>query len=83
MNSTPRIFKEKLINARLSRFSANNIPDFERKFNEICQWQNSCSKGDLNRTKETSVQGFFLTRVFKDVFGYNELVGEGCMHIVE
>ena len=77
MNSTPQIFKDRLINGRLSHFSKDDIPDFDKKFHEISLWYKSCTEKDLDKTKETSVQGLFMTRLFNGVFGYSEIVDEG------
>lgn len=77
MNSTPQIFKEKLINGRLSHFTKDDITDFDKKFHEISLWHKSCTEKDLEKTKETSVQGLFMTRLFQGVFGYSEIVDAG------
>lgn len=77
MNSTPHIFKERLIKGRLSHFAKEDVPDFEKKFHEITLWHTSCTEKDLEKTKETSVQGLFMTRLFRGVFGYSEIVDEG------
>ena len=77
MNSTSHIFKERLINARLAHLTEDEVPDFEKKFHEIKLWHKSCTEKDLDKTKETSVQGLFMTRLFNGVFGYSEIVDEG------
>lgn len=77
MNSTPHIFKERLINGHLSHFTKDDVPDFDKKFREITLWQTSCTEKNLEKTKETSVQGSFMTRLFRGVFGYSEIVDEG------
>lgn len=77
MNSTPHIFKERLINGRLSHFTKDDVPYFDKKFHEITLWHTSCTEKDLEKTKETSVQGLFMTRLFQGVFGYLEIVDEG------
>lgn len=81
MNSTPYIFKERFINSRLAHFTRNNIPDFDAKYKEICKWCNATADQYLDRTKETAVQGAFMTRLFNQVFGYLEIVDDGeCYH---
>lgn len=77
MNSTPQIFKKRLIESKLSHFTKDSIPDFDKKFHEIKLWHKSCTEKDLEKTKETSVQGLFMTRLFNGVFGYSEIVDEG------
>ena len=76
MNSTPQIFKERLINNRLARFTRENIPNYDAKYKEICKWCNATAEQHLDRTKETAVQGAFMTRLFNQVFGYLEVVDD-------
>lgn len=76
MNSTPKIIKERLINSYLSHFTRENIPDFDAKFKEIGLWCNATAEQHLDRTKETAVQGAFMTRLFNQVFGYLEVVDD-------
>lgn len=77
MNSTPQIFKERLINGCLAHFTKENVTDFDKKFHEISLWYKSCTEMNLEKTKETSVQGLFMTRLFQGVLGYSEVVDEG------
>ena len=77
MNSTAHIFKEKMIQTRLSHFTRDNIPDFDIKMREITKWYNASAEKYLDRTKETAVQGAFMTRLFNQVFGYTEIVDDG------
>ena len=76
MNSTPRIFKERLISKRLAHFTKENVPGFEQKFHEINLWQKSATSGNLDKTKESSIQGSFMTRLFNQVFGYYEIMDD-------
>lgn len=76
MNSTPQIFKERLINSRLAHFTRDNVPDFAAKFKEIGLWCNATAEQHLDRTKETAVQGAFMTRLFNQVFGYLEIMDD-------
>ena len=77
MNSTAYIFKEKMIQSKLSHFTRDNIPDFDSKMKEITKWYNASAEKYLDRTKETAVQGAFMTRLFNQVFGYTEIVDDG------
>ena len=77
MDSTPYIFKEKLIKSRLEHFTKDSIPNFEEKFKEIVRWYNASAEKYLDRTKETEIQGTFMTRLFNGVFGYNEIIDDG------
>ena len=80
MNATPKIFKERFINSRLTHFTRSNIPDYERKYKEICKWCNATAEQHLDRTKETAVQGAFMTRLFNQVLGYLEIVDDGNLY---
>lgn len=71
MDSISKIFKERLIANHLSKFTRDNIPDFERKWKKICNWRKSCIQGDLEHTKETQIQGAFLVQIFDEVLGYS------------
>ena len=76
MNSTPQIFKDRLINSRLAHFTRDNVPNFDAKFKEIGLWCNATAEQHLDRTKETAVQGAFMTRLFNQVFGYLEIMDD-------
>lgn len=80
MNSTPYIFKERLINNRLAHFTRENVPDFTKKYKEVCLWCNATAEKHLDRTKETAVQGAFMTRVFNQVFGYLEVMDDSSCY---
>lgn len=71
MNTTAKMFKDRLINKYLSKFSKDNINDFERKWKRIQNWRKSCIQGDLEHTKETQIQGAFLVQIFDEILGYS------------
>lgn len=76
MSSTPYIFKSKLIESRLEHFTKDNIPNYEAKRQEIIRWFNASAEKYLDRTKETEIQGIFMTRLFNGVFGYDEVIDD-------
>lgn len=80
MNSKPQIFKDRFIRSKLSHYSKNNISDYQSKFTEICKWCNATSEKYLDKTKETAVQGAFMTRLFNQVLGYSEIVDDGDIY---
>ena len=81
MNSTARIFKDRLIKTRLERFTRESISDYDAKYKEICLWCKATTESDLAKTKETAVQGAFMTRLFNQVFGYLEIMDDtDCYH---
>lgn len=73
MGSVAKIFKEKLVTSHLSKFSRDDIPDYDKKRKIIGRWQKSCMQGDLNKTKETEIQGAFMMQVFDQVLGYSSV----------
>ena len=73
MGSVAKIFKEKLVANHLAKFSRDDISDFDRKRKIISRWQKSCMQGDLNKTKETEIQGAFMMQVFDQVLGYTSV----------
>ncbi len=77
MNSTVHIFKEKMVQSKLSHFTRDNIPEYDKKWDEIRKWYNASAEKYLDKTKETAVHGYFLTRLFNQVFGYTQLVDDG------
>lgn len=75
MNSTDKIFKDRLIQNYLSKFDRDNIPNFEEKFRIMKRWYNASADQYLDRTKETQIQGTFMTHVFESVLGYATVTG--------
>ena len=71
MNSITKIFKDRLIQNYLSKFSRDNIDDFDRKWKRIQNWRKSCIQGDLEHTKESQIQGAFLVQIFDEILGYS------------
>lgn len=71
MNTRAKIFKDGLVKKYLSKFSRNNISDFERKWKRIQNWRKSCIKGDLEHTKETQIQGAFFVQIFEEILEYS------------
>ena len=83
MNITKYIFKDELIKAYLGRLSDDTIPDFHKKWEIIKKWRKSCIDGDLTSTKETSVQGVFLSEIFGTVLGYSTVVDGGIYNQIQ
>jgi hypothetical protein len=70
MNNISVLFNRKILDKYLSAFKAEHISDYERKRAEILKWKTSVEKSDLQKTKETAVQGKFFASVFEKVLGY-------------
>lgn len=75
MNSVDKIFKDRLIENYLSKFSRDNISNFEEKFRIMKRWYNASAEKHLDRTKETAIQGTFMMQVFENVLGYTTITG--------
>lgn len=75
MNSTAKIFKDRLIENYLSKFTKENVPDFEGKWKKINLWRKACVEGNLEHTKESAIQGSFMVQIFEYVLGYATQTG--------
>ena len=64
-----------LFHARLVRERVNALPSdlFERHAPTVRPWLEHLASGRLNETKETSLHGGFLERIFGDLLGYNTM----------
>ena len=64
------LFNQKLARERIARFE---FPDGEKagRIEKILSgWQDALRDGDLSSTKEKTLQGSFLIKIFEDVLGY-------------
>lgn len=83
MKKIQHIFKEELIKKYLDKYLEESILDFDKKWDIIKKWKKSCESGDLTSTKETSVQGLFLSEIFGQVLGYSTVVDGGVYNLVQ
>ncbi|MBR5640640.1 MAG: N-6 DNA methylase [Firmicutes bacterium] len=65
------MFNKRLIDNRMQHFTRNDVPDFESKWTRIKKWKKSCDVGNLEKTKETQIQGLFMSQIFDEVLGYD------------
>jgi type I restriction-modification system DNA methylase subunit len=77
MNNTPVLFNRRILDKYLFSFSHDQITDYDGKRAEMMRWKKAVETGDLAKTKETSVQGQFLAKVFERVLGYTSISGAG------
>ena len=77
MNSNPILFNRKILDKYLSAYKTEQITDYEIKRAEMARWKKAVETGDLQKTKETSVQGKFLGSVFEKVLGYSSFLSGG------
>ena len=71
MNNTPILFNRKILDKYLSAYADGQIADYDIKHSEMSKWKKAVENSDLQKTKETSVQGKFLESVFEKVLGYS------------
>ncbi|KZL91705.1 Eco57I restriction-modification methylase domain-containing protein [Clostridium magnum] len=83
MEDNSYIFNRKLLKEKLTNFHINTIPDITKKRKIISNWIYSIKTGDLNKTKEKSIQGDFLTAFFTNILGYKKRYGNGVWNIVQ
>ena len=69
------LFKQKVLARYLQNYDINSIKDLDAKRKELGLWKYSIENSDLDKTKETSVQGSFLERIWGTVLGYPSVIG--------
>ncbi|MFE4120088.1 Eco57I restriction-modification methylase domain-containing protein [Priestia sp. YIM B13486] len=77
------IFNRKLLHTRLQTFNISDIPDVEAKMEILKKWKYSIGNSDLDKTKEESVQGDFLTHFFTEILGYKKRYGNTVWNITQ
>ena len=80
MNDISTLFNRRILDKYLAVFSSEQIIDYERKHAEMLKWKTAIEKSDLQKTKETTVQGKFLESVFEKVLGYSTFLEGGEYH---
>ncbi|MCL1882395.1 MAG: BREX-1 system adenine-specific DNA-methyltransferase PglX [Defluviitaleaceae bacterium] len=73
MNITPIIFNREILKKYLDNFQPPNVADYEKKYSEIQKWKKAIDEGRFHKTKETTIQGRFLSSVFDKVLGYTSI----------
>jgi Eco57I restriction-modification methylase/TaqI-like C-terminal specificity domain len=76
-----KIFNQKFLNDQLKHYSLTDIPDFEKKWKIIKNWNYSLEESNLSRTKEESLQGEFLNAIFTKVLDYPNRIGRKLWNI--
>jgi len=75
------IFNRKLLEKKLKVFNLDQVPSIENIKEIIRNWVFSIENSDLDKTKEESVQGDFLTHFFSNILGYNTRYGNKVWNI--
>jgi hypothetical protein len=68
------LFNKKLLQQQVARFNFPSGKKLQQIQNTIAGWQKSIKDGDLNKTKETSIQGLFLVKFFDEILGYPSII---------
>ena len=76
MSATECLFKPNILKKALNNFDIHTIPNLEAIRNELNKWKYSIENSDLEKTKETTVQGSFMERIWGKVLGYPSLIGQ-------
>lgn len=71
------LFNKKLLNSAIERYSFPTGEKLKRIVNIIKKWQFALKEHDLDKTKEQSVKGDFINRIFNIILGY-PVQADGC-----
>lgn len=75
MKTIEPLFQPKTLEKHLKNFSLEDIPDYKKMLSRLSNWKISIENSDLERTKETAVQGLFCEQIFSQILGYASLIG--------
>ncbi|RFU60737.1 Eco57I restriction-modification methylase domain-containing protein [Peribacillus glennii] len=75
------IFNRKYLSEQIQTLDINDIPDFEEKWEIIKKWNYSLTHSNLAKTKEETIQGDFLNKIFTTVLGYKDRIGRHLWNI--
>lgn len=70
MKTIEPLFQPKTLEKHLKNFSLEDIPDYKKMLSRLSNWKISIENSDLERTKETAVQGLFCEQIFSQILGY-------------
>lgn len=76
------IFNRKFLNEQLNSMDIQKIPNVNNHLGILKKWKISLESKNLDRTKEVSVQGLFLTQIFVDILGYTDMISGTEWNIV-
>jgi type I restriction-modification system DNA methylase subunit len=78
------LFHKKLLKNAMTQYKFPVGEVFEQHKNIIKNWQTSLRNSDLEKTKETAIQGLFLQKFFCDILGYvSQVDGETEYHLIQ
>lgn len=75
------IFNRKYLADQLKTVDVKDIPGYEEKWEQVKKWDYSLKNSNLSKTKEESIQGDFLSKIFTFVLGYNDRIGRNLWNI--
>lgn len=75
------IFNRKYLADQLKNFDLKDIANYQEKWEVIKKWNYSLEYSNLAKTKEESIQGDFLSKIFSIVLDYSDRVGRNLWNI--
>jgi hypothetical protein len=64
------LFNKRLLKQKINKLDFEQYPEIENAKAILSKWHIALTKSDLDKTKETGVQGQFLIKIFEGVLGY-------------
>jgi hypothetical protein len=64
------LFNKRLLKQKLTKIDLSEISNINLAKETLTKWQAALTQSDLDKTKETGVQGQFLIKIFEGVLGY-------------
>lgn len=64
------LFNKRLLKQKINKLDLTEIHNITSAKETLTKWQTALMQSDLDKTKETGVQGQFLIKIFEGVLGY-------------
>ncbi len=64
------LFNKRLLKQKTNKLNLSEISNIDLLKSTLTKWQTALKESDLDKTKETGVQGQFLIKIFEGVLGY-------------
>ncbi|MFJ7308824.1 Eco57I restriction-modification methylase domain-containing protein [Peribacillus frigoritolerans] len=75
------IFNRKYLADQLKSLDVKDIPSYQEKWEVVKKWNYSLQYSNLAKTKEESIQGEFLSKIFTFVLDYKDRIGRNLWNI--
>ena len=78
------LFNKRLLKSSMHQFEFPCDDALTKIQKIISGWQTALKDSDLEKTKETSIQGLFLQKFFAEILGYvSQVEGETEYHLIQ